>query len=195
MTLSISARCPESGQLGIAISSSSMAVGSRCPWLLPGVGAVASQNITLPSLGPQILSALEAGASVEQALNLALAEDRFREYRQVAAIDANGDTAVFSGEFTLGIGGALAGDNCVAAGNMLAGPGAPAAMGGAVAISNIFTIAVSRRRSSNWPTMLFATTGRSCRMRRISTCYGSVTLSCVPRRLSPAGKPWALPMG
>lgn len=97
MTLSISARCPESGQLGIAISSSSMAVGSRCPWLLPGVGAVASQNITLPSLGPQILSALEAGASVEQALNLALAEDRFREYRQVAAIDANGDTAVFSG--------------------------------------------------------------------------------------------------
>lgn len=74
MTLSISARCPESGQLGIAISSSSMAVGSRCPWLLPGVGAVASQNITLPSLGPHILGALEAGASVEQALNLALAE-------------------------------------------------------------------------------------------------------------------------
>ena len=69
-----------------------------------------------------------AGASVEQALNLALAEDRFREYRQVAAIDANGDTAVFSGEFTLGIGGALAGDNCVAAGNMLAGQGVIAAM-------------------------------------------------------------------
>lgn len=109
MTLSLTARCPETGQLGIAISSSSMAVGSRCPWLLPGVGAVSSQNITLPSLGPQILSALEAGASVEQALKQALAEDRFREYRQVAAIDADGDTAVFSGEFTLGIGGALAG--------------------------------------------------------------------------------------
>jgi uncharacterized Ntn-hydrolase superfamily protein len=75
-----------------------MAVGSRCPWLLPGVGAVASQNITLPSLGPQILSALEAGASVEQALKQALAEDRFREYRQVAAIDANGEVAAFSGE-------------------------------------------------------------------------------------------------
>ncbi len=82
MTLSLTARCPETGQLGIAISSSSMAVGSRCPWLLPGVGAVSSQNITLPSLGPQILSALEAGASVEQALKQALAEDRFREYRQ-----------------------------------------------------------------------------------------------------------------
>jgi uncharacterized Ntn-hydrolase superfamily protein len=43
----------------------------------------------------------------QQALKQALAEDRFREYRQVAAIDANGDTAVFSGEFTLGIGGWL----------------------------------------------------------------------------------------
>ncbi|MGS7351971.1 DUF1028 domain-containing protein, partial [Klebsiella pneumoniae] len=42
-----------------------------------------------------------------------------------------GDTAVFSGEFTLGIGGALAGDNCVAAGNMLAGQGVIAAMVGA----------------------------------------------------------------
>ena len=128
MTLSISARCPESGQLGIAISSSSMAVGSRCPWLLPGVGAVASQNITLPSLGPQILSALEAGASVGQALKQALAEDRFREYRQVAAIDANGEVAAFSGEHTLGIGGTLAGDNCVAAGNMLASHEVIAAM-------------------------------------------------------------------
>ncbi len=39
-----------------------------------------------------------------------------------------------------------------------------------------FTIAVSRRRSRNWPTMLFATTGRSCGMRRISTRYGSVTI-------------------
>lgn len=56
MTLSITALCPESGQLGIAISSSSIAVGARCPWLQAGIGAVASQNITLPALGPQILA-------------------------------------------------------------------------------------------------------------------------------------------
>ncbi|MCK1786516.1 DUF1028 domain-containing protein, partial [Pseudomonas sp. TNT11] len=48
MTFSVVARCAETGQLGIAISSSSIAVGARCPWLRPGVGAVASQNITLP---------------------------------------------------------------------------------------------------------------------------------------------------
>ena len=51
MTFSVVARCAETGQLGIAISSSSIAVGARCPWLRPGVGAVSTQNITLPALG------------------------------------------------------------------------------------------------------------------------------------------------
>ena len=59
MTFSIVGRCPETGQLGIAISSSSIAVGARCPWVRAGVGAVATQNITLPALGPQILDLIE----------------------------------------------------------------------------------------------------------------------------------------
>ncbi|OXH88628.1 fimbrial assembly protein FimA, partial [Burkholderia multivorans] len=59
MTFSIVGRCPETGQLGIAISSSSIAVGARCPWVRAGVGAVATQNVTLPALGPQILDRIE----------------------------------------------------------------------------------------------------------------------------------------
>jgi hypothetical protein len=39
---------PESGQLGIAISSSSIAVGARCPWLLAGVGAVPARTSRCP---------------------------------------------------------------------------------------------------------------------------------------------------
>lgn len=120
MTLSITALCPESGQLGIAISSSSIAVGARCPWLQAGIGAVASQNITLPALGPQILAGLESGLTAEQALKRALGEDRFREYRQVAVMSADGISAIFSGEQTLGIWHVQQGENCVAAGNMLA---------------------------------------------------------------------------
>ncbi len=61
MTFSIIGRCQETGQVGIAISSSSIAVGARCPWVRAGVGAVSTQNITLPALGPQILDALEQG--------------------------------------------------------------------------------------------------------------------------------------
>lgn len=120
MTLSITARCVESGQLGIAISSSSIAVGARCPWLMAGVGAVSSQNITLPLLGQQILVQLEQGKSAQQALEMTLADDRFSEYRQVAVIDAAGQTAHASGCNVLGIWHVAEGDNCVAAGNMLA---------------------------------------------------------------------------
>ncbi|MCY3725727.1 MAG: DUF1028 domain-containing protein, partial [Rhodobacteraceae bacterium] len=49
MTFSIAGYCSKTNQLGIAITTSSIAVGSRCPWARAGVGAVSSQNITLPS--------------------------------------------------------------------------------------------------------------------------------------------------
>ena len=72
MTFSIVARCAETGQLGIAISSSSIAVGARCPWLRPGVGAVSTQNITLPALGPDVLDLLEQGLAPGAAIDTAL---------------------------------------------------------------------------------------------------------------------------
>jgi uncharacterized Ntn-hydrolase superfamily protein len=128
MTFSIVGRCAETGQLGIAISSSSIAVGARCPWLRAGVGAVSSQNITLPALGPQILDELAAGSMAQEALDLALARNGYSEYRQVAVVDAQGRTAVFSGRHALGVHGAVAGEQCVAAGNLLAGDGVIAAI-------------------------------------------------------------------
>ena len=118
MTFSIVGRCAETGQLGIAISSSSIAVGARCPWLRAGVGAVSSQNITLPALGPQILDGLAAGAAPAQALDQALTRNGYSQYRQVAVVDAQGRTAVFSGSQALGTHNALAGEQCVAAGNL-----------------------------------------------------------------------------
>lgn len=122
MTFSIVGRCAETGQLGIAISSSSIAVGARCPWLRAGVGAVASQNITLPALGPQILDALEAGLEPAAALNQALSRNGYSQYRQVALLDSQGRSALFSGSEALGLHNALAGEQCVAAGNLLASP-------------------------------------------------------------------------
>jgi uncharacterized Ntn-hydrolase superfamily protein len=120
MTFSVVARCAETGQLGIAISSSSIAVGARCPWLRAGVGAVASQNITLPALGPQTLDLLAQGMAPSDALAAVLTPQNHSEYRQVTAIDNGGRTAHFSGTQTLGIHHALSGEQCVAAGNMLA---------------------------------------------------------------------------
>lgn len=121
MTFSITARCAETGQFGVAISSSSIAVGARCPWLLPGVGAVSSQNITLPSLGPEVLSLLEQGLSPDAALDQVLTRNGYSQYRQITAINHLGETAHFSGAQTLGVHNAVSGEQCVAAGNMLAG--------------------------------------------------------------------------
>ncbi len=123
MTFSIVGRCAETGQLGIAISSSSIAVGARCPWVRAGVGAVATQNVTLPALGPQILDLLE-GQKLDpaSALDRALGSNGWSQYRQVTVIDSQGRTALFSGQEALGQHNAVAGEQCVAAGNLLAGP-------------------------------------------------------------------------
>ena len=122
MTFSIIGRCPTSGQLGIAISSSSIAVGARCPWVRAGVGAVATQNITLPALGPQILDLLEKQQlEPAAALNQALNASDWSQYRQVTVIDSAGRTAFFSGKEALGVYNAVGGGQCVAAGNLLAG--------------------------------------------------------------------------
>ena len=129
MTFSIIGRCADTGQFGIAISSSSIAVGARCPWLRAGVGAVATQNVTLPALGPQILDLLEQGnLAPTAALDQALQATGWRQYRQVTVIDHNGQVALFSGDQALGTHHAVAGEQCAAAGNLLAHPGVIDAM-------------------------------------------------------------------
>jgi len=131
MTFSIVGRCAETGQLGIAISSSSIAVGARCPWLRAGVGAVATQNVTLPALGPQILDLLAQATpplTPTEALAQAMQADTWRAYRQVTVIDAQGRTASFNGAEALGVNHVVPGQQCVAAGNLLTSPAVISAM-------------------------------------------------------------------
>lgn len=128
MTLSIIGRCATTGQLGIAVCSSSIAVGARCPWLRCKVGAVSTQNITLPALGPRILALLQQGLTPDAALSTGLESDDYRQFRQVIVLGSDGKNAFFSGEQTLGINNASGGENCVAAGNMLTNPNVITAM-------------------------------------------------------------------
>jgi len=122
MTFSIIGRCPETGQVGIAISSSRIAVGARCPWVRAGVGAVSTQNITLPALGPQILDLLERDQiPPKEALARVLGSNGWSEYRQVTVIDSHGNVALFTGQEALGVHNAVAGEQCAAAGNLLSG--------------------------------------------------------------------------
>lgn len=128
MTISIAARCERTGAFGVAISSSSPAVGSRCPNVRAGVGAVSSQNITDPRLGPALLDALEGGLSAQAALDSVSSVATHPEFRQLTVVDATGAAAVFSGAKSLGINAEVTANNVAAAGNMLANDGVVQAM-------------------------------------------------------------------
>lgn len=128
MTFSIVARCATTGMFGVAISSSSPAVAARCAHARGGVGAVASQNITDPALGPAGLDLMASDRTAQAALERLRSSAPFIEYRQLALIDREGRTAGFSGRETLGVHAIAEGRNAIAAGNLLADTGVPAAM-------------------------------------------------------------------
>tara|TARA_R110002094_G_scaffold192245_4_gene166492 strand:+ start:2616 stop:3293 length:678 start_codon:yes stop_codon:yes gene_type:complete len=128
MTFSLVARCPDTGMFGIAISSSSPAVAARCAYTRAGVGAVASQNVTDPSLGPFTLDLMQGGKSAAEAIAGVRDQGRFVEYRQVLAVDNQGRTAVHSGPNSLGIWTQAQGQNVASGGNLLANEGVPQAI-------------------------------------------------------------------
>lgn len=137
MTFSLVARDAATGALGSVICSSSPAVAARCVHLRGGVGAVHSQNVTDPRLGPAVLDALAAGADAGNALAAVVAATPpgTASWRQLLVVDAAGRTAIHSGDHALGTVGEHVGDGAVAAGNLLASPGVPRAMVEAFAAS------------------------------------------------------------
>jgi hypothetical protein len=94
MTYSIITRCPQSGAFGIAVTSSSIAVASRCAWV-GQLGAVSTQNVTDPALGTAGLAAAGLGAGA--VLKLLIAGTPEPEWRQIGVIVRYGQCAIHSG--------------------------------------------------------------------------------------------------
>ena len=128
MTFSIVARCAGSGRFGVAVTSSSPAVAARCAFVRAGTGAVASQNVTDPRLGPAVLDAMAAGHSATDAVDMVIAGAGNTGWRQLLAVDAAGGTAIFSGDHTLGINAQTRAPDVAVAGNLLASPKIPEAV-------------------------------------------------------------------
>jgi uncharacterized Ntn-hydrolase superfamily protein len=105
--------------LGAVVTTSSMAVGSRCAWAEANVGAVLTQHRTDPRLGPKVLALLKRGASPEAAIQELERNEANLGWRQLAVIAADGKGAVFSGNKITSVQKARIGRNCVAAGNIL----------------------------------------------------------------------------
>ena len=119
MTFSLIGRCQKTGAFGVAITTSSICVGARCPHVRAGVGAVATQNITDPSLGPAVLDSLENGLSAPDALAAVTNGKDHLEFRQITVVDKMGKTMSFTGANILGTNAVSEGKDCLAAGNLL----------------------------------------------------------------------------
>lgn len=128
MTMSIAARCPLTGMVGVAVASSSIAVASRCANVRAGVGAALSQNVTDPSLGRRALDLMQSGKNPQDVLRLLASAHPFMAWRQLVLLPSIGAPVVFSGDRTLPVFGESLSRDCAAAGNLLANPAVPSEM-------------------------------------------------------------------
>lgn len=127
MTFSIALRCPQTGHFGMAGTTSSMAIGARCLFVNHDAGCVITQHRTDPRLGPLALRHLRAGASAQEALD-AVATAPGIEWRELAIVDRDGNTAVRQGSNQEPIHAKAFGPGMVAVGNILRNEDVPAAM-------------------------------------------------------------------
>src|SRR5260370_17470491 len=90
MTWSILARDAATAAYGVAVTTKFFAVGACCPHAMSGAGALATQALINPTLGPRGLRLLAEGVPAAAIIETLLATDRGREMRQLHVLDAAG---------------------------------------------------------------------------------------------------------
>jgi uncharacterized Ntn-hydrolase superfamily protein len=118
-TFSIVGFDPETGEIGVAVASKFLAVGSVVPWVEAGAGAVATQAYANTTYGPVGLALLKAGLGAQAVLDSLLAMDEGREERQVGIVDAVGGSATYTGTGCIAWAGGKKGENYACQGNIL----------------------------------------------------------------------------
>jgi uncharacterized Ntn-hydrolase superfamily protein len=119
-TYSIVAYDPETEELGVAVQSKFIAVGSVVPWAKAEWGAVATQAYANPTYGPKGLELL-AKNKPDEVLKKLTEADEGAAVRQVGIVNALGEAATFTGERCNAWAGGIAGKNFACQGNILAG--------------------------------------------------------------------------
>lgn len=122
MTFSLLGRCARTGQLGVAVTTSDIAVGARVPFAIAGVGVAATQHRTDPRLGPRALELLRSGCTPQEAIDATAASTAHHAWRQVAVLGVDGVGAAFTGDGVWPVGGAWTAPDALAVGNMLVSP-------------------------------------------------------------------------
>lgn len=121
-TYSIVARDPHNGQLGVAVQTHQPGVGRAVPWLLAGVGAIATQAWANLHFGPMGLAMLREGVAAPDVIKALVASDPHQARRQVAVVDAQGRAAVHTGAGCLREAGHYVGEGYSVQANMMLRP-------------------------------------------------------------------------
>jgi uncharacterized Ntn-hydrolase superfamily protein len=121
VTFSICAYDPATGQLGVGAITAMLGVGKLVSHARAGVGAAASQAMMNPYLAMDGIELLAAGRNAEDALDEVIGRDDGRDYRQIGVVDAQGNTAAWTGSRTEDWSGHLHRGSAVAQGNRLVG--------------------------------------------------------------------------
>lgn len=121
MTWSILARDPETGGLGVAVTSFFFAVGAVVPHVRAEVGALATQAFMNTGYAPSALAMLAEGVAPDAIVDRLGGADEGRAVRQLHVLDRTGTTAGFTGERCPVWSGHLCAPNVSVAGNTLAG--------------------------------------------------------------------------
>jgi uncharacterized Ntn-hydrolase superfamily protein len=121
-TFSIVARDPSTGDLGVAVASKFLAVGSAVAFAEATIGAVATQSYANTSYGPRTLAGLKAGLTLEGIHQSFAATDDNYNLRQYGLVDAKGNSVTFTGKGCFAWAGGIAKENLAIQGNILAGP-------------------------------------------------------------------------
>ncbi len=121
MTYSIVARDPATGDLGVAVASRFLAVGSVVAHARAGVGGVATQALANVAYGPDGLALLADGVGAAEVVARLTTLDEHRDHRQLGVVDRDGGAASFTGSACSAWAGGRTGPGCAAQGNILAG--------------------------------------------------------------------------
>jgi uncharacterized Ntn-hydrolase superfamily protein len=132
VTFSIVARDPDTGDLGGAVQSKFLSVGSLVLHGRAGAGMVATQAWANVSYGPRGLDLLAAGATAPQALEVLVGGDDQPGMRQAAVVDAAGRVAAHTGGDCPDWAGHHGGDGFSCQGNILVSGATVAAMAAAM---------------------------------------------------------------
>ncbi|MEZ5583914.1 MAG: DUF1028 domain-containing protein [Candidatus Competibacteraceae bacterium] len=119
---------PTTGDLGVAVESTFPNVGVNAAFAKAGVGAIATQSYFNTSYGPRGLSLLENGATPQRVVDILIADDPERDYRQVGIVDTRGRAANFTGAHCFDWAGGISGENFSVQGNTLVSQAVAASM-------------------------------------------------------------------